>query len=101
MRLGEPQGLSVLRLFDSALWQTSPHLQRQELLPWLRLNLTLKGAEEQQWGWHSCGDGCCQGQSCRAVVTEGKGDKREMEGVRHKELGPREGQKVAKVLLSE
>lgn len=72
MRLGEPQGLSVLRLFDSALWQTSPHLQRQELLPWLRLNLTLKGAEEQQWGWHSGGDGCCQGAELQGGGDRGK-----------------------------
>lgn len=57
MRLGEPRGLSDLKLFDSAPWQTSPPLQRHELLPWFRLSLSLKGPEEQQWGWHRDGAG--------------------------------------------
>lgn len=61
-------------------------------LPWFRLNLTLKGARgaavglAQGWGWM-----LPAGQSCRMVVTEGKRGKRELEGVRHKELGSRGG----------
>lgn len=44
MRFEEPWGLSALRLFDSTLWQTSPHLQRHQLLPWFRLNVMMKGS---------------------------------------------------------
>lgn len=100
MRLEESWGLSVLRLFNNTLWQTSPHVQRHQLLPWFRLSLTLKGGRgaavglAQRWGRL-----LPAGQSCRVVVTQGTRGKRELEGVRHKELGSREGQKVAKVLL--
>lgn len=51
------------------------------------------------WKWQRSSSGAgtvvgmaaAMGQSCRAVVTEGKRDKRELESVKHKELGPKGG----------
>lgn len=40
----------------------------------------------QRWGWL-----LPAGQSCRVVVTQGTRGKRELEGVRHKELGSKGG----------